>query len=993
MMILNTYYRQIAMRSMLLLVTALITLSVNAMPAKPGLKRLLTLTDGTTVEARLVGDEHGHYWLGTNGKAYRKTNDGKTFQLVDAEQVKQQAQTRRAKANERRAKRMPGTKRAAGTSSFTGEKKGIIILVNFADDVKFKEENNNDYFQLIANKENFEDDYFYGSVHDYFYKQSEGKFSLTFDVAGPYTLKHEMSHYGANDAQGNDVHPGEMVIEALDLADEDVNFSDYDWDGDREVDQVYVIYAGKSENECDDDNTIWPHEWSLSGANYYGDGEGPQTLDGVTIDTYACGSELNGSGEICGIGTICHEFSHCLGYPDYYDTDYSGGQGMGYWDLMDSGSYNGGGYCPAGYTSYERWVAGWIEPVELTATKQVENMKALQDEANAYIIYNEGNRNEFFLFENRQFIDWDRGLPGSGLLILHCDYDKNVWSNNAPNDNPSRQRMTWIPADNKYQYITYSSNGHTYKNYTWEGMMTDTYPCTKTGVTNNSFSATTTPAAKFYNKNADGTYFMTGEINDITQNSDGTVSFRYKGLSNVPTPTFSPVAGTYTEAQTVTISCTDAEATIRYTTDGTEPSENSTVYTEPIYVETTTTLKAVAVSTEGEQSNVATAKYTIRIPGTEVNTFRRVTSASDLVSGQRCIIARGDKGVAAGALSSKKYMEKVNVDVDEEGIITINNNVLVFTLNGSGNSFSFQTDDGDYLYAIKTKELGFSDKEKTWTLETKSNELTMKYGSYGQMLYNSGNPRFTTYTSGTSNTMLLAQIYVEYKSTPTPPPTPVEGTGIYELVTSDEMLEAERNYLMVSLYNDQYYAYNGFDTNKGVTSIMTLDDAECISLNDGVNSAVPVILASTDDGWLLYDKNEKAYIGTTTVTDSNDRTKAYLTTSVVVNSDYYKWTIEIEDNIAIVKNNGKDFYLKFNENSTYNNPMFRVYASGQNDIMLYKEMPVKEEIGITTGVERLNDNGQMINDKAGWFTIDGQKLSGKPTKKGVFIKNGRKVIF
>ena len=991
MMILNTYYRQIAMRSMLLFVTALITLSVNAMPAKPGLKRLLTLTDGTTVEARLVGDEFGHFWLGTDGKAYRETNDGKTYQLVDAEQVKQQAQVRRDKVNQQRAKRMPGmpgAKRAAGTGSITGEKKGIIILVNFADNVKFQEGNDNAYYQLIANKENFKDDYFYGSVHDYFYKQSEGKFNLNFDVAGPYTLKYKMSHYGANDAQGNDVHPAEMVIEACQMADEDVDFSDYDWDDDDEVDQVFIVYAGKGANEGGSVNTIWPHEWTLSSAHYYGDGEGPQTLDGVTIDTYACGSELNGSGEICGIGTICHEFSHCLGYPDYYDTDYSGGQGMGYWDLMDSGSYNGDGYCPAGYTSYERWAAGWIEPIELTTTTKVENMKALQDEASAYIIYNNGNRNEFFLFENRQFIDWDSELPGSGLLILHCDYDKNVWSNNAPNDNPSRQRMTWIPADNKYQSFVY--NGDTY--YDWQGMTTDTYPytyMTNTGqVTNNAFSANTTPAAKFYNKNSDGTYFMTGAITDITQNADGTVSFRYKGLSNVPTPTFSPVAGTYTEPQTVTISCSDTEATIYYTIDGKEPSQSSAVYTEPIFVETTTTLKAVAVSKEGEESDVTTAKYSIRIPGTEVNTFRRVTSASDLVSGQRCIIARGDKGVAAGALSSKNYLSKVNVDVDEEGIITINNNVLVFTLNGSGNSFSFQTDDGDYLYAIKTKELGFSDKEKTWTLETKSNELTMKYGSYGQMLYNSGNPRFTTYTSGTSNTMLLAQIYVEYKSTPTPPPTPVEGTGIYELVTSDEMLEAERNYLMVSLYNDQYYAYNGFDTNKGVTSIMTLDDAECISLNDGVNSAVPVILASTDDGWLLYDTNEKTYIGTTTVTAPDNKAKAYLTTSVSANSDFYKWTIDINDNIAIVGNKGKNFYLQYNSGAD----MFRVYASGQNDIMLYKEMPVKQEIGITTGVERLNDNGQMINDKAGWFTIDGRKLSGKPKQKGIYIHNGKAVI-
>lgn len=988
-MILNTYYRQIAMRSMLLFVTAIITLSVSAIPAKPGLKRLLTLTDGTTIEARLVGDEHGHYWLGTDGKAYRETTDGKTYQLVDAEQVKQQAQVRRDKINQQRAKRMPGAKRAAGTSSISGEKKGIIILVNFADDVKFKDGNDNAYFQLIANKENFQDDYFYGSVHDYFYKQSEGKFNLNFDVAGPYTLDHEMAYYGANSG-GNDVHPAEMVIEACKQANKDVDFSQYDWDSDGEVDQVYVIYAGKSENEGGDDDTIWPHEWTLSSAKYYGDGEGPQTLDGVTIDTYACGSELNGQGAICGIGTICHEFSHCLGYPDYYDTDYSGGQGMGYWDLMDSGSYNGGGYCPAGYTSYERWAAGWIEPIELTTTTKVEYMKALQDEASAYIIYNDGNRNEFFLLENRQFIDWDRGLPGSGLLILHCDYNANVWNNNKPNDDPSHQRMTWIPADNKYESFMY--NGEKY--YDWEGMMTDTYPYTSnTGqIINNAFSATTTPAAKFYNKNKDKTYFMSGAVLDITQNTDGTVSFRYKGLSNVPTPTFSPAAGTYTEAQTVTISCSDAEATIYYTTDGKEPSQSSAVYTEPIFVETTTTLKAMAVSTGGEESDVATARFIIRNQGAEINTFRRVTSASDLVSGQRCIIARGDKGVAAGALSNK-FLSKVSVDVDEEGIITINDNVLVFTLNGSGNSFSFQTDDGDYLYAIKTKELGFSNEEKTWTLGTESNELIMEYGSYGQMLYNSLTPRFTTYTSGTNNRMFLAQIYVEYKPTPTPPPTPVEGIGIYELVTSDDMLEVDRNYLIVSTYGDANYSYNGFKTNKGEIGKVAFDSNGCIDMEEESNTALPVVLSgSANDGWLLYDINEKAYVGTTNVTTSSDRSKAYLTTSAAANSDYYKWTININDNIATLGNKGKEFYLKFNYN--FGTPMFRVYASGQNDIMLYKEIPVKEEIGITTGAE-LQEKVQRSKIKVqseSWYTIDGRKLSGKPTKKGVYIQNGQKRI-
>ena len=360
----------------------------------------------------------------------------------------------------------------------------------------FKENNNNALFQRIANEKDFSNGDFKGSMYDYFYAQSEGKFELTFDVVGPVTVSNTQSYYGSNDSYGNDKHPAEMVIEALKLVDSQVNFADYDWDGDGEVDQVYVVYAGKGEADGGASTTIWPHEWELSAAAYYNDGDGAQTLDGVIIDTYACGGELNGSGNIDGIGTMCHEFSHCLGYPDFYDTDYSGGQGMGYWDLMDSGSYNGDGYQPAGYTSYERWMAGWKEPVELTTTTQVANMKALQDGGETYIVYNDGNRNEYFLLENRQFTGWDASLPGEGLLILHVDYSASVWANNKPNDTPSHQRMTWIAADNEYQYTTYQGT----KYYSFSGMANDPFPYGSV----NAFNKSTTPAAKFYNKNTDG---------------------------------------------------------------------------------------------------------------------------------------------------------------------------------------------------------------------------------------------------------------------------------------------------------------------------------------------------------------------------------------------------------------------------------------------------------------------------------------------------------
>ena len=104
----------------------------------------------------------------------------------------------------------------------------------------------------------------------------------------------------------------------------------------------------------------------------------------------------------------------------------------------------------------------------------------------------------------------------------------------------------------------------------------------------------------------------------ITQTSNKFLQFIkaefYKengGMESVATPTFSPAAGTYTTAQNVTISCETSGATIYYTTDGTAPTTSSSVYSSPIAISETTTVKAMAAKSGMTNSSVATATYTI----------------------------------------------------------------------------------------------------------------------------------------------------------------------------------------------------------------------------------------------------------------------------------------------------------------------------------------------------------------------------------------------
>ena len=503
--------------STLLLVA--VTMTMMAVPAKRGQWKTLRLNDGTEVRATLVGDEHGHFWKAENGQTY--TEQGDVYEAVDAQQIIDKAKARRNKVNAKRVQ-----KRTFGhPTTITGNKKAIMILVNYSDKA-FNSSHNNALYQKIANQPNYKEGDFKGSMADYFKAQSRDLFTLSFDIVGPVTVSKTMAYYGKNDSEGNDQHPGEMVVEAVNLAKEQISdWTPYDWDGDGYVDQVYVVYAGKGEADGGAANTIWPHAYDLTSSKAYGDGTGPVTVGtNLKVNSYACGPELDGaSGDIAGIGTMCHEYSHCLGYPDFYDIDYSGGQGMGAYDLMDQGSYNGGGYQPAGYTSYERWFAGWGEPIELKDQDvEVRNLKSMQNKGDYYIIYNDKNANEYYLLENRQKEGWDASLPMAGLLILHCDYDASVWEQNGPNDDPNHQRMTVVPADGEYSYEI------------WQGTKyyddAEPFPYNTVKAFNKNFKTKDNiakKAAQFFTKTSNGTNWMNGSVEEIKQNSDKTIDFNF----------------------------------------------------------------------------------------------------------------------------------------------------------------------------------------------------------------------------------------------------------------------------------------------------------------------------------------------------------------------------------------------------------------------------------------------------------------------------------
>lgn len=517
-------------RNIILVFLSLSTIFAMAIPAKRGQWRNVKLADGSEVKVQLVGDEHGHWFVSESGNCYIPTSDNSIYQKADEKLLIQKAAQRRKAVADIQTERMKQLRKIGGSSAITGIKKGLILLVEFKN-MAFKPEHDHAFFERFANEEGFSEGLFSGSVRDYFMGQSFGEFVIDFDVVGPITLERNYSYYGGNNLSGNDLRPGQMVAEACMAADGQINFSDYDWDGDGIVEQVFVLYAGQGEADGGAANTIWPHMHTLAGSDY---GEMLE-LDGVKINTYACSNEIyvnaQGTYRSAGIGALCHEFSHCLGYPDFYDISYTGNFGLGDWDLMDHGAYNGSGFIPAGYSAYERMVAGWRMPIELRNDTIVSGMKPVNaEDGEAFIIYNRAYPDEYYILENRKKTGWDSELPGEGMLIVYGDYSETFWRLNIVNTTAdytqygfplnNHRRMTIIPANNSY--VSSAISGHPYPNGD-----------------NNEFSNTSRPAATLFHQNTDGTRLLNIKVSDISRDSEGLISFNFTNQNTIePEPEY-----------------------------------------------------------------------------------------------------------------------------------------------------------------------------------------------------------------------------------------------------------------------------------------------------------------------------------------------------------------------------------------------------------------------------------------------------------------------
>lgn len=349
----------------------------------------------------------------------------------------------------------------------TGTRRALVLLVDFSDKAATKTAAHfNDMLFSIGT-------YATGSMRDFYREASYSQLDVIGLVSGSggptagwYRAPQPKSFYTSGN-YGFGTHPNnaqKLVEDAIAMADPNVNFAEYDNDGDGVVDALVVICAGSGAEQTGNVNDIWSHKWDIA----------PQVRDGVTINRYFMAPE---DGRV---GVMAHELGHLLmGWPDLYDTDYTSA-GTGGWDLMAGGSWNGGGDRPAHPTCWCKTRAQWVSPTVLWNATQSVNIPPYASSPIAYKLpIGTAGSQEYFLLSNRQQRGFDTALPGGGLLIEHVDDGKN-------NNTDENHYLVDIEQADGRRDLNLNAN---------RGDGSDPYPT----ATNTGFTGTSSPNSNGYN--------------------------------------------------------------------------------------------------------------------------------------------------------------------------------------------------------------------------------------------------------------------------------------------------------------------------------------------------------------------------------------------------------------------------------------------------------------------------------------------------------------
>ena len=525
------------------------TLWIFAVPAMH-IRTKVKLDDGRITWVTAYGDEDFDYFLTDEGEVVISFDSsfhatGLTLQQyleeIQATDNGQRTTVGGQPSLPRYSRRKVGSVASALVKP-TGTKKIPVILTAFQDKQfeagRTGQQVNNFYNKFFNGTDIYASTGNWGSVRQYFIDQSMGQFQPEFTIIGPVELDSVYSYYGKQSGTTKDLHYGEFVQQSFMKAQSlESDWTQFDNDGDGDVDMCVIIYAGLGQNYTNgyDKNTIWPQEQPMS-----------YTVNGTKLAGCSSTCELhptaaNSEGVITswqtdGIGVTVHEISHALGLPDLYDKN-NVEFGLDYWSVMDYGMYTRNSKYPVGYTAYEREFLGWQQTETIDGPCTL-HLSCFDRGGKGYKLVNDANPDEYYILDNRQAMGWDWGCcsnRGHGMLVYHVDYKSYIWTgnnvntlwtNSNPNNSHEHQSLTIIPANNS---LIGSNNFNGNRNAWQTSLQGNPYP----GITeNHELTDESVPASTVYTGG-----FMGKPLVDIEETEDGIITVKVMPLGTLETPT------------------------------------------------------------------------------------------------------------------------------------------------------------------------------------------------------------------------------------------------------------------------------------------------------------------------------------------------------------------------------------------------------------------------------------------------------------------------
>ncbi len=297
----------------------------------------------------------------------------------------------------------------------------VCILVDFEDNEADQDSHPIEHYQDMLFSR---DEYRTGSVRDWYLENSYGEVEITGEVYGWYRMPRDYAYY-VQGVQGFGRYPRNaqgLARDALNAADDDVDFGDFDNDNNHVVEALFIVHAGQGAEYTGSDDMIWSHAWTVPENT---------THDGYRFRRYAMEPE---DGKI---GVFGHELGHSLfGLPDLYDTSYESA-GVGRWSMMSGGSHGNNGETPVHFDAWCKIRIGFIDPFPIVREFVNLDLDPVETDPNVLMLWRDDDFEEqYFLLENRQKVNFDRYMPGGGILIWHVDEgmqdNTNAWTPGMP---------------------------------------------------------------------------------------------------------------------------------------------------------------------------------------------------------------------------------------------------------------------------------------------------------------------------------------------------------------------------------------------------------------------------------------------------------------------------------------------------------------------------------------------------------------------------------